>query len=97
MKDRVDREDWRYAALAVVYDLCQKRERFYVDDVWHKFVNDHGEHFVTSVDMRALGAVMAQARSLKWCQATRQYRRVVGAHHHLRPVWSSLIIGQAQR
>lgn len=92
--DRADRhadDEWKEIALATVFDLARRLNRFTAEDVTFRMADTHPD--VTTHEPRALGAVMRRAASKRWIIATQDYTMTRRDTRNAAPVrvWASLI------
>ena len=77
---------WRVEALNVVREVCHDSQEFTSDQVWLRLATKPPEP-------RAMGPVILEAASLRYCTPTGRYRQSILPQCHARPkmVWRSLI------
>jgi hypothetical protein len=85
--------EWMSAATKVAYGICKGKQEFTTDDLWAVI----DTLAVSTKDNRAMGAVMTNAESKKWCQM-KDCRPIPSKRPqcHGRPVcvWESLLFSK---
>lgn len=88
VSDHADPE-WLAEALEAVYRTAERLPYFHVDSVWL----DAG--LTTTVENRAMGAVMRRAARLGWISKTDRVAASARSHGSGKPIWfSHLFVGE---